>query len=286
MNSIETLKPGTVLDNSQLCELFRCSPQGGMRRSRRTNTLVIVTNHVESIYDDRWEGNVIHYTGMGQSGEMDLNFAQNRTLNESPGNGVAVHLFEVFKKREYTYIGEVERIGPAYQAEQPDSNGEMRLAWLFPLQLKDNTPALLDTGAAGKTFQKRERQARKLSDSELLSRAKKAPATAGSRTVITAQYGRSPYVAAYAKRRAAGICELCEKPAPFITKDGEPYLECHHIEWLARGGEDTIENTVALCPNCHRKMHVLNNSTDITHLNKKTGENIDLQNQDNEPSFL
>ncbi|NWO55029.1 restriction endonuclease [Chromohalobacter salexigens] len=257
-----------------------------MRRSRRTNTLVIVTNHVESIYDDRWEGNVIHYTGMGQSGEMDLNFAQNRTLNESPGNGVAVHLFEVFKKREYTYIGEVERIGPAYQAEQPDSNGEMRLAWLFPLQLKDNTPALLDTGAAGKTFQKRERQARKLSDSELLSRAKKAPATAGSRTVITAQYGRSPYVAAYAKRRAAGICELCEKPAPFITKDGEPYLECHHIEWLARGGEDTIENTVALCPNCHRKMHVLNNSTDITHLNKKTGENIDLQNQDNEPSFL
>ncbi|MEO1852745.1 hypothetical protein [Chromohalobacter sp.] len=135
MNSIETLKPGTVLDNSQLCELFRCSPQGGMRRSRRTNTLVIVTNHVESIYDDRWEGNVIHYTGMGQSGEMDLNFAQNRTLNESPGNGVAVHLFEVFKKREYTYIGEVERIGPAYQAEQPDSNGEMRLAWLFPLHV-------------------------------------------------------------------------------------------------------------------------------------------------------
>ncbi|MEO1852809.1 HNH endonuclease signature motif containing protein [Chromohalobacter sp.] len=104
--------------------------------------------------------------------------------------------------------------------------------------------------------------------------------------MITAQYGRSPYVAAYAKRRAAGICELCEKPAPFITKDGEPYLECHHIEWLARGGEDTIENTVALCPNCHRKMHVLNNSTDITHLNKKTGENIDLQNQDNEPSLL
>ncbi|MGQ9558779.1 MAG: HNH endonuclease [Desulfurispora sp.] len=24
------------------------------------------------------------------------------------------------------------------------------------------------------------------------------------------------------------------------------------------GGKDTIENTVALCPNCHRKMHSLN----------------------------
>ncbi|WP_296863638.1 HNH endonuclease [Thermosyntropha sp.] len=32
---------------------------------------------------------------------------------------------------------------------------------------------------------------------------------------------------------------------------GEP-----HIEWLSRGGTDTIDNTVALCPNCHRKMHV------------------------------
>ncbi|MFV5483444.1 HNH endonuclease [Acinetobacter towneri] len=36
-----------------------------------------------------------------------------------------------------------------------------------------------------------------------------------------------------------------------------PYLETHHIVWLARGGEDTISNTVALCPNCHKRMHLL-----------------------------
>lgn len=28
-------------------------------------------------------------------------------------------------------------------------------------------------------------------------------------------------------------------------------------------GEDTIENTVALCPNCHRKMHVINDSDEV-----------------------
>jgi len=24
---------------------------------------------------------------------------------------------------------------------------------------------------------------------------------------------------------------------------------------LSEGGEDTLENAIALCPNCHRKMH-------------------------------
>ena len=40
--------------------------------------------------------------------------------------------------------------------------------------------------------------------------------------------------------------------------DGTHYLEVHHIDQLAKGGADTVENAVALCPNCHRKMHSLN----------------------------
>lgn len=50
--------------------------------------------------------------------------------------------------------------------------------------------------------------------------------------------------------------------APFSDKNGQPYLESHHIEWLSNGGEDTIENTVALCPNCHRKIHLLDDPID------------------------
>jgi 5-methylcytosine-specific restriction protein A len=55
---------------------------------------------------------------------------------------------------------------------------------------------------------------------------------------------------------------LCQSPAPFTNAKGEPYLETHHIEWMAKGGEDTVENTVALCPNCHRKMHVIDDEND------------------------
>lgn len=68
-------------------------------------------------------------------------------------------------------------------------------------------------------------------------------------------YQRSPIVAAYVLQRANGQCERCTLPAPFVRKDGSPFLEVHHIEPLAEGGGDNIFNTVAICPNCHRFLH-------------------------------
>ena len=44
--------------------------------------------------------------------------------------------------------------------------------------------------------------------------------------------------------------------APFMKKSNdEPYLEVHHIKPLSQGGEDSLENVKAICPNCHRKIH-------------------------------
>ncbi|MEW8959821.1 HNH endonuclease [Neomoorella humiferrea] len=34
-------------------------------------------------------------------------------------------------------------------------------------------------------------------------------------------------------------------------------------------GEDTINNTVALCPNCHRRMHVLDLAADRERLRRE-----------------
>ena len=67
---------------------------------------------------------------------------------------------------------------------------------------------------------------------------------------------RDPKVVQFTLQRANGICELCDSPAPF-TKHGndQPYLEIHHIHQLADGGPDRPENTVALCPNCHKRVH-------------------------------
>ncbi|MBN8476308.1 MAG: HNH endonuclease [Sulfuritalea sp.] len=87
-------------------------------------------------------------------------------------------------------------------------------------------------------------------------RLSKASAHAPEQFVIQRVFQRNPDVVAEVLSRAKGVCQACKKPAPFLKKsDGEPYLEAHHVKQLADGGEDTVENAIAVCPNCHRKAH-------------------------------
>jgi 5-methylcytosine-specific restriction protein A len=76
-----------------------------------------------------------------------------------------------------------------------------------------------------------------------------------SRRMAVTQFQRDAGVKAWVLQQAAGICESCEKPAPFKGADGVPYLELHYVWQLADGGADTVSNAVALCPNCHREIH-------------------------------
>ncbi|HCD36750.1 MAG TPA: HNH endonuclease [Chlorobium sp.] len=74
--------------------------------------------------------------------------------------------------------------------------------------------------------------------------------------VYSYTYQRNPDIVVEALHRAEGFCENCKNPAPFKrASDGTPFLEVHHIRSLSDGGEDTLENVVALCPNCHREKH-------------------------------
>ncbi|NOU12631.1 MAG: hypothetical protein HOO92_01500 [Methylococcaceae bacterium] len=77
-----------------------------------------------------------------------------------------------------------------------------------------------------------------------------------TRPVVSLVFERNPYVVVEVLGRANGYCERCKSQAPFRKrKDNTPYLEVHHKVRLADGGEDTVENAVALCPNCHRQLH-------------------------------
>ena len=78
------------------------------------------------------------------------------------------------------------------------------------------------------------------------------------------QFARSPQVVAYVLNRANGICECCGNPAPFKKNNGDPFLEVHHIQPLADGGEDTISNAAAICPNCHRECHYGINKVELS----------------------
>lgn len=263
MDKIKQLIPGTIVNNKQLCEIFKCGPQGGMRKSNTTNTLVLITNHVESVYSDVWNGDELHYTGMGQKGDQHLDFMQNKTLNEIESNGVVVHYFEVFKDKKYTYSGCLIRAGEPYQTEQLDVNQTLRKVWIFPLKLIENKLPITVFSDYKKA---REEQVHKYKVDRLLDKIQKQNKKPGKREIVTPQYIRSSELAEFIKRKADGKCDLCENPAPFITKDKTPYLECHHIIWLSEEGEDSLENTVALCPNCHRKMHIVKDKNDIDKL--------------------
>ncbi len=88
------------------------------------------------------------------------------------------------------------------------------------------------------------------------SRLRTASSRASESLVLIRRFNRNPDVVAERLYLAQGHCETCGNPAPFKrASDGTPYLEVHHVIPLADGGDDTVKNTRALCPNCHRKAH-------------------------------
>lgn len=126
---------GKIYNNFEIANTFQCSNMGGMRRSKKTNTLVLIAKHNNKLYDDKWDNNgIFNYTGMGTKGDQELNFGQNITLAQSKTNKVKIHLFESYKANEYSYTGEVELAGDIYTKEEYDINGNLRKVLKFPLK--------------------------------------------------------------------------------------------------------------------------------------------------------
>ncbi|MCK8816747.1 HNH endonuclease [Natroniella sulfidigena] len=265
---IDELEVGERLTHEELRTTFQCGVSGGIRYSSKSKSIVIISDQSDPFYQDYWEGNILHYTGTGRVGDQKLEGANKRLANIN-NSGISGYLFEKIKPNDYEFLGQVKLAKRSYQEVQLDENNELRKVWMFPLQLISNGPKPLSEVRFNKTEKKRKKKAKKTEDEVLKRRAINTNKKPGTREVTSSSYVRDPYVSEYAKRRAKGYCQLCEKEAPFKNKAGEPYLETHHIEWLSKGGEDSIENTVALCPNCHRKMHVINSKEDRNKLKLK-----------------
>src|SRR4051812_17473756 len=159
---------------------------GGMRRSTKRNLLVLISDPFKGLYQDRWEDDVLHYTGMGPTGDQSLSYAQNRTLNESPTTKIPVHLLEAMEPFKYTYAGEVELFGAPYQEEQLDDERHARQVWMFPVRLKPGGAIPVLTEEQARVIEDSHAQkARQLSDDELKARAKKAEGKPATRTAQT-----------------------------------------------------------------------------------------------------
>jgi 5-methylcytosine-specific restriction protein A len=158
--------------------------------------------------------------------------------------------------RNYYEKGKTEKENELIRSEYPESPAAFHT---LPLQSIDTI---------NEQYEKEEEEALHRSIEELEKKAAQSPENPVQKVVTTSVYSRNPNVGALAKLKAEGICQLCNNPAPFTGKNKMPYLEAHHIVWLSEGGTDIIENTVALCPNCHKKMHILNLESDVKFLQK------------------
>lgn len=260
------LSIGDEISNNQLQKIFKCGNMGGMRKSKQTSTLVIISDKTKPFYHDNWNNGVLLYTGMGKYGDQTLKGNQNQTLYDSDTNGIAVYLFEVMTKAVYTFRGQVKLSDTPYQTDQPDEEGRVRKVWIFPITPVDDMKDLENPDPA---------KVAKLPVKELVVRSQMTSTPHEPKLTQTTVYHRDEYLKEAVKRIADGKCQMCGKDAPFIDKNGSPYLEEHHVKRLADGGTDTIDNVVAICPNCHRKVHILGDETDTIILEGIAEHNVD-----------
>jgi 5-methylcytosine-specific restriction endonuclease McrA len=87
-------------------------------------------------------------------------------------------------------------------------------------------------------------------------------------TTITRK--RDKTIRSYAIERSKGKCEACGDPAPFTTRNGEPYLEVHHMTPVSKGGADHPSNVSAICPNCHRRTEISMDGEEFNEILKQT----------------
>lgn len=68
---------------------------------------------------------------------------------------------------------------------------------------------------------------------------------------VSERIERDPRVRELTLARAGNRCEIsdCRDYVDFVT------LDVHHITYLGHGGADHTDNTAALCPACHLRVH-------------------------------
>lgn len=86
-------------------------------------------------------------------------------------------------------------------------------------------------------------------------------------TTTVVSYPRNNVLRTFIKEKAEYKCQMpdCNYEG-FLKSDGKKYIEVHHLIPLSDGGEDSIKNTVALCPTCHMKLHHADNKEELKRL--------------------
>jgi 5-methylcytosine-specific restriction protein A len=245
---------GYVYRRSDLHNQYGGQRQGGISTPSRYPIILLFTGESgeQHGYTDDWSADGLFlYTGEGQQGDMAF-IRGNAAIRNHIDNGKDLHLFAQVKKGFVRYLGQMVCTGSHTKAGS-DTTGHLRQMIIFELTplsaFEEPTPSetalpplpVLDTSLS-------------LDDLRNKALVDAAP-TRSPMERQTFYRQRSQWIRLYALRRANGQCEGCGTAAPFMTPDGQPYLEVHHIRRLSDGGPDHPQWVIAICPNCHRRAH-------------------------------
>jgi 5-methylcytosine-specific restriction enzyme A len=198
------------------------------------------------------------YFGQGRKGDQNPNKKGNAMLISGERS---ILLFETREpdasqiriqgsyKKKYIFKGEFLPLG--HDIIRPSSGPRKGLATIR-IEL---APVVADIGFLLNAKEKANEPSLRMRRDKILARQMTEEGNSTKRKIQTTIYERSIEIREYALNRAGGICEMCNKHAPFVKKDGSPFLEVHHIKRLADYGDDKIENVIGICPNCHREAH-------------------------------
>ena len=226
---------------------FGGQQQGGIITPASHALVLIITGEggLEHGYADRYRADgVFEYFGEGQVGDMELQRG-NAAIARHSEAGKSLLLF---RKTNTGLRFEGEMVCEGYHTERAaDRNGNDRDAIVFELRRLE---------AVAEAVQQSKPSQSSLEDLRERARAAGAVPHATNGSAQRTVYQRSRDVRDYVLARANGSCEGCHNPAPFLRFDGTPYLEPHHTTRVSDGGPDHPAHLIALCPNCHRRVHV------------------------------
>jgi 5-methylcytosine-specific restriction protein A len=227
---------------------FGGQQQGGIITPTQHPLVIIITGEdgLAHGYADRTRSDgVFEYFGEGQIGDMAL----------QRGNlAIAAHSAEgkgllLFRKANDGLRFVNEMVYEKHHLERAiDREGNDRSAIVFELRPLTAVVEKMEESTIAEPL-------RPIEELRLLAKAATIVSEATRSTGIRNVYQRSQDVRNYVLARARGRCEGCKASAPFIRKNGTPYLEPHHIRRLSDGGPDDPCFVIALCPNCHRRVH-------------------------------
>lgn len=246
---------GAIYDReTEINGLFGGNYQYGISKSKNYPAIFIFSGESgeQYGYTDGWneDNSAYLYTGQGKRGDMTLT-GNNLAIAEHAQTGRAIYLFkQLSKSKGYQFEGEFT-CADIFRRTQLDELKQERSAIVFRLVPDSSPEQINDTDIEEEGDLPNSLEAARQAAIAACTPEATEPGQSAPRKI----YQRSRRVVHYVLMRAKGICECCLKPAPFLKRNGDHYLEPHHVNRLSDGGLDHPRYVGAICPTCHREIH-------------------------------